>query len=178
MAHYTCEQCGAPFVREKSGDRPIRFCNSACYQAFRKATGYNMGGTFKPGLEPWNKNLKGIHLSPHSEFKKGCESNRLLPIGSTAIRICKGKKPRRFIKVAMPNKWELNAVYVYEQANGKVKKGNVVHHKDRDSLNDAIGNLQEMTRAEHIEEHRAEHQAAKEAKRDRLRQPGLQLEVA
>ncbi len=26
---------------------------------------------YKKGNVPWNKNLKGIHLSPHSEFKKG-----------------------------------------------------------------------------------------------------------
>ena len=178
MAHFKCEQCGTPFVRDKQGSKPIRFCTVSCYHVFRKATGYNMSGAFKRGLEPWNKNLKGIHLSPHSEFKKGRESNRLMPVGSTTIRADKAGKPRRFIKVAMPNKWELNSVYVYEQAHGKVTKGNVIHHKDRDSLDDAIGNLQEMTRAEHIEEHRAEHQAAKEAKRDRLRQPGLQLEVA
>ena len=27
--------------------------------------------TYKKGHETWNKNLKGIHLSPESEFKKG-----------------------------------------------------------------------------------------------------------
>ena len=26
---------------------------------------------FKKGHKPWNKNLKGIHLSPKTEFKKG-----------------------------------------------------------------------------------------------------------
>ena len=28
-------------------------------------------GSFKKGNKPWNKNLKGIHLSPDSEFKSG-----------------------------------------------------------------------------------------------------------
>ena len=28
-------------------------------------------GTFKKGNNPWNKGLKGIHLSPASEFKEG-----------------------------------------------------------------------------------------------------------
>jgi hypothetical protein len=29
-------------------------------------------GNFKKGNAPWNKDLKGIHLSPESEWKKGC----------------------------------------------------------------------------------------------------------
>ena len=31
-------------------------------------------GRFEKGHIPWNKNLKGIHLSPNSEFKKGMKS--------------------------------------------------------------------------------------------------------
>lgn len=31
--------------------------------------GYHNGNEFKKGSEPWNKNLKGIHLSPDTEFK-------------------------------------------------------------------------------------------------------------
>lgn len=30
-----------------------------------------LDGRFEPGQEPWNKGLKGIHLSPKSEWKKG-----------------------------------------------------------------------------------------------------------
>lgn len=37
---------------------------------------------FKAGNEPWNKGMKGIHLSPATQWKKGCESNRKLPVGS------------------------------------------------------------------------------------------------
>lgn len=32
-------------------------------------------GSFQSGHSPWNKNLKGIHLSSESEFKKGCNGN-------------------------------------------------------------------------------------------------------
>ncbi len=28
-------------------------------------------GIFRKRQKPWNKDLKGIHLSPESEFKKG-----------------------------------------------------------------------------------------------------------
>lgn len=31
----------------------------------------NEQGQFETGLVPWNKGLSGIHLSPHSEWKKG-----------------------------------------------------------------------------------------------------------
>lgn len=33
--------------------------------------GLYVGFGFKKGSKPWNKNKKGIHLSPKSEFKKG-----------------------------------------------------------------------------------------------------------
>lgn len=42
------------------------------YKEGRKKPIRNSGRTcFKGGNIPWNKNLKGIHLSPQSEFKKG-----------------------------------------------------------------------------------------------------------
>ena len=58
---------------------------------------------------------------------------------------------------------------VWERAHGPIPKGFVIHHLDRDPLNDAITNLQLQTRAEHLLEHRPE----VEAKRLRqLRQHG------
>ena len=32
-------------------------------------------GRIKKGNVPWNKGIKGIHLSPETEFKKGCISH-------------------------------------------------------------------------------------------------------
>jgi hypothetical protein len=46
------------------------------------------------------------------------------------------------------------------EANGSLPRGSVVHHKDRNSENDALDNLQAMTRAAHAEEHRSEMNAA------------------
>lgn len=175
MANFICEQCTAPFVRDRSGQRPIRFCCSKCYQDFRAATGYNKGSTFADGSEPWNKGVKGLHHSPATEFKKGQASLRHLPVGSIRVRADKNGKQRSHIKVAEPNKWSLLAVVVYEREHGPVPAGMVVHHRDRDSLNDDIKNLQALTRADHINEHRSEIKALQD---ERLRQPSLDLEAA
>lgn len=61
-------------------------------------------GKFKKGYNPWNKGLKGIHLSPESEFKKGHDL-RLNPNWLKAV-IEAGKKrkgipsPLKGIKIA------------------------------------------------------------------------------
>lgn len=43
-------------------------------------------------------------------------------------------------------------------------RGLVIHHRDRDSLNDAPANLQALTRKEHAAEHRSELEAARARK--------------
>ena len=49
-----------------------RFCSRKCRSIGLKGVRLNTGKShFKKGSEPWNKNVKGIHLSPKSEFKKG-----------------------------------------------------------------------------------------------------------
>lgn len=115
--------------------------------------------SFQKGNTPWNKNKKGIHLSPSTEFKKGCKSNKKLPVGSITIRKRKNRNEpaRAWIKISEPNIWELRAVFVWKKHYGEVPKGSTVHHKDRNPLNDSINNLQVMTRAEHLAEHRKEH---------------------
>ncbi|MGN8062759.1 HNH endonuclease signature motif containing protein [Ralstonia sp. 22111] len=99
--------------------------------------------------------MKGIHLSPKSEFKKGRTTHNRLPVGSETIRRDKGSGASRvYRKVAEPNVWRLRAVLVWESLNGPVPKGCVVHHKDKDSMNDAPGNLECLSRAEHAREHK------------------------
>lgn len=45
--------------------------------------------------------------------------------------------------------WILRAVYVWQSARGKVPDGFVLHHIDKNSLNDALDNLCVLTRAAH-----------------------------
>jgi hypothetical protein len=70
----TCPVCGKEFYlppcRLETGRK---FCSRKCGYIGRGQS--NTGRThFKKGMIPWNKNLKGIHLSPESEFKKGEKS--------------------------------------------------------------------------------------------------------
>lgn len=107
--------------------------------------------------------MKGLHLSPDSEWKKGQRGHNWTPVGTVTVRNDKNGTPRAYVKVAEPAKWRERAAVVWEQVNGPLPAGLVIHHKDRDSLNDTPDNLQAMTRAEHIAEHKADLLAAKRA---------------
>lgn len=156
---WKCEQCEAGFSRAKSGSRPIRFCSQKCYHENAKANNAYKG-TFVAGNSPWNKDLKGIHLSPASEFVKGCASNKASPLGAETIRFDKSGQPRAYVKIGSPSHWRQRAVVVWEAENGPLPSGHVIHHKDRDPMNDSIENLQCLTRSAHINEHRDELRAA------------------
>lgn len=177
MIAVTCQNCGEEFQVKPYRKGTARFCSKSCNARFhvgRLNTGskpYMRGNKLRAGLKPtngfeagskpWNAGVKGIHLSPETEFQKGRESDRKMPLGTVTTRLDKNGKPRAFIKTGEPNTWAMRAVHVWEQANGPVPSGHIVHHKDRDTLNDDIGNLELMSRAEHIEEHRQELLAAK-----------------
>lgn len=70
-------------------------------------------------------------------------------VGDITLRTDKNGKMRHWIKIGDPNQWELLSVYAYKKFYGDVQHGYVVHHKDKDSLNDSIDNLQAVTRGEH-----------------------------
>jgi hypothetical protein len=156
---WTCEECGDHFDREKAGKRQIRFCTQSCYHSFARREKTYLG-TFSKGAKPWNKGVKGLQLSPHSQWKKGQRSINWQPVGSQTVRVDKNGKSRAYVKVANPNVWKERAIVVYEMKNGSVPDGHVVHHKDRNPLNDSPANLQALTRADHINEHRQEMRAA------------------
>jgi hypothetical protein len=142
----SCNSCGKIFYKKlaflKSNQH---FCSRKCAS---EAT------YFKNGFTPWNKDLKGIHLSPHSEYKKGRRSLTKCRIGDVKIRKRKSERGERaYIKIAEPKKWELRAKLVWILHNGSIPKGNIIHHKDRNTLNDCIDNLKCLTPSEHLKEH-------------------------
>jgi len=132
------------------------FCCVQCCWKWRK--GRMPPGGFPVKHKPWNRDKKGIHLSPYSQFKKGSVPVNKAAIGTVKIRRRKNDhfRPRAWIKVAEPNKWELRAVVNWKKKNGPIPKGFVVHHKNRNTLSDGVRNLELQTRAEHILEHHAE----------------------
>jgi len=118
---------------------------------------FNMG-SFRKGQSPWNKGIKGTHFSPETEFKKGQKSINHLPVGSITIRkyYKRNLSPKRWIKIAEPNKWIMYTVYLWQKNIGNIPADKILHHINRDSLDDRIENLCLVTRAEHINIHRAD----------------------
>lgn len=148
----TCSECSSAF---RTDDRRRKFCSVGCYRA-SQASSPN-AGAFRPGIAPWNKGTSGLHLSPDSEFKLGQPAHNHAPVGAVKIRWRARENDRRaWVKVAEPNRWRLRSVLVWESVHGPLGRGLIIHHLDRDSLNDAPENLRAMTRAEHLAEHREE----------------------
>ena len=104
---------------------------------------------FKKGHEPWNKNIKGIHLSVKSEFKKGQKPLNWMPVKTIRRRKCKNGKFRNFIKIEEPNLWVLLAKHNWIAKYKKVIKGDVIHHMDGNQENDPVDNLIAFPRADH-----------------------------
>lgn len=173
-----CEWCGAEILVMPSRWNRTRFCSRSCQghskvehlNAARKPATANPTW-FQVGSEPWNKGVS-VRLSPDTEFKRGCLPANHLPVGTTRIRNDKNGKPRAYIKTAEPNVWKLRSVLNWESTHGPVPKGFLVHHKDRDTLNDSPRNLGLLNRGQHLLEHRSDFEqkrkiAAASAKRQR-----------
>ncbi len=126
---------------------------------FAKGMGPNKT-SFKKGQVPWNKNKKGIHLSPATEFKKGQKGIKHLPVGTKTTRTDKNGKKRRWVKISDPNIWIEYAKFVWVENNGEIPYGILVHHIDKNTLNDDKANLSLVTRVAHINIHRPELQRA------------------
>lgn len=132
-------------------------------------------GTFQSGLTPWNKGTVGVMQPNSGSFQTGRESETKQPVGSVTIRKDKQGRDRAWVKVADnsdPYDWKPRAVVVWEKLNGPIPDGMIVHHKDRDTMNDIPNNLELMDRAGHLMEHRPEYEerrrnAASEATKER-----------
>ena len=117
----------------------------------------NEKGQFVKGIKPWNTGTKGIMKPNATSFKKGQKGIQWVPVGTLKLRVRTTRNDTRwFRKIAEPNVWTEEAKYVWEHNNGPIPKGMLVHHKDRDKLNDKIENLELKSRAGHINEHRKE----------------------
>ena len=59
----------------------------------------------------------------------------------------------KYVKIKYQGKWRPYHNYLWEQANGPIPKGSVVHHKDGDKAHNALENLECLTRGEHCKLH-------------------------
>lgn len=131
---------------------------------FLPGANYSLATQFKPGEHsaPATEIRPGQRLSPATEFKPGMEAHNRLAVGAVRVRReTHTGLDRAWVKTAEPNVWRKRAVLVWEAEHGPVARGLVIHHRDRDSLNDAPTNLQALTRKEHADEHRGELEAAR-----------------
>jgi hypothetical protein len=95
-------------------------------------------GCFKKGQKPWNAGVKGIHLSPATEFKKGemVGSDHYSWKGGEQLN----KKDCAYLYDGI-NKRIRRPKKMYEDANGEVPKGWIIYHLDGDKDNDHLDNL-------------------------------------
>ena len=125
-----------------------KFCSAACYHAWQKI--HPNDGTRRPGDRP-----------------------TALPVGTVTIRTRwkRNGDKRAWVKVAEPNVWRPRAVVVWEAAHGPVPNGMVVHHKNRNTLDDSLTNLELESRSAHLVEHRPEFEEKRAAAASAARWP-------
>jgi len=90
-------------------------------------------GRFPKGHVPANKDHKGVHYSPATEFKKGhVDPNHVRPLG--AERYDKGvlmvKIAEKNLYTDCPTRFKRKAIVVWERENGPVPKGMIVRQID------------------------------------------------
>lgn len=95
-------------------------------------------GCFKKGNTPWNAGLKGIHLNPDTEFKKGemVGKDHYSWRGGEQLN----KKDCVYISVGA-NQRVRRPRKIYEETNGLIPEGWILYHLDKDMHNDGLDNL-------------------------------------
>lgn len=101
-------------------------------------------GRFTSGHTPANKGLKGIRLSPATEFKKGHMPQTWKPVGTETVRA----DGYTWVKVEEPNKWREKHKIIWEAAYGPTPKSHAVLFANGDKQNIALENLILVSRAQ------------------------------
>jgi hypothetical protein len=109
--------------------------------------GTSSGKQFKKGNSPWNKDLKGLHLNPDSEFKEDQYVGENHQSWKGGVQV--SKKDGAYIWVGK-NQRKRRPRKVYEDTYGEIPRGYVIYHKDGNNLNDHPSNLVAISRAELI----------------------------
>ena len=113
---------------------------------FKKGSQSGANTQFKKGNVPWNKNMKGIHFSPKSEWKEGDTALDKHPFWKGGVQ--KPKKDCVQITIGKGQRAR-KPVLVWEAHNKKkVPIGYVIYHKDGNMYNDNLSNLECISRAE------------------------------
>ena len=131
---------------------------------------------FKKGCSSWNAGLKGMRLSPQTEFKKGNQPHNTRPILSerTATDSRSGSKAI-YIKIANKH-WIPKSHFIYKKHTGKeVPKGMVLYFVDGNYLNFDIKNLALISRGESCKRTKPNSKAREETMEGKHRRHSLTL---
>ena len=136
----TCHHCGTPLVNlELNTNGFPKYKKCSCLTQ-RKAN----SGSFKKGNVAWNNGLKGIHLSPSSEFKKG----KLVGSDHPSWKGGEQLNANDCVYVSVgANKRVRRPVKIYQDEYGKIPKGWILYHIDKNKHNDDLDNLIAIPRA-------------------------------
>lgn len=104
-------------------------------------------GKFSKNHVPWNKDLKGIRLSPGTEFKKGQFIGDNHPSWKGGVQKVINDCTHLYVGA---NKRVRRPRQVYIDHYGEIPKGYVIVHLDGDRNNDSIFNLEAISRAENL----------------------------
>jgi hypothetical protein len=124
----------------------IRLCNCGCGRPCR--------------LRFYNGRFKGYSKraldcpSPRGQKPNGVDQPDRVPLGSTRMSQC-GRKFYRMIKIAKgTNGWMREHRYVMMIKLGRpLSSKEQVHHKDKNTLNNALENLEIMSASDHMRHH-------------------------
>lgn len=102
------------------------------------------GGQFTPGHTSANKDIKGTHFSPETEFKKGNLPANHRTVGSENLR----KNDYVWVKIGEPKYWRQKHVVVWEGLHGPRPPKHAVIFADGNRLNFEPNNLFLISRKE------------------------------
>ena len=90
---------------------------------------------------------------------QGYGQDQRYQIGTICIRTRykRRNEQRAFIKIDEPSRWVLYARFIWETEHGPIPPGMGIHHKDGNTLNDKISNLELVTKAMHLNIHMPEY---------------------
>jgi HNH endonuclease len=153
MVTFTCPTCG----EERTGKR------RRCYQC----TGFKQTDESKDKIRQALKGVKhsdervanitaairqaraeGRFRRDPGSHTRGKPSPKAVPAGSERV-----VKDGRVQVKCDDGKWRYRSRIVWAAANGPIPPGRIIHHKNEDPMDDDLGNLQMVTRAEHAAIH-------------------------
>jgi len=110
-------------------------------------------GRFKKGHVTWNKGMKGLRMSPDTEFKEGV-GGKDHPGWRGGVQVVKADCTYLHSGI---NSRIRRPRAVYEEHIGKIPKGFIVIHRDGDRYNDSPENLTAISRSDNMRRNAQNH---------------------